>query len=187
MRARPRGPTYVPMTSRRALLLLPLAAALPAACTGVPAGVTPVAFDAERYLGTWYEIVRFDHSFERGLEQVQATYTKREDGRIGVLNQGTESATGRVRQATGTARFLQDSSTASLGVTFQWPFEGGYHVIRLDPDYRIALVVGPNDDYLWLLSRTPTLPDATVQEWLEFAEARGWPASRAIRVRQQAS
>lgn len=169
------------MSPRRAMLLLPL---LVAACTSVPDGITPVRFEAQRYLGTWYEIVRFDHRFERGLEQVKATYASNPNGTIAVLNQGTESATGRVRQARGTARFLQDPGTASLGVTFQWPFEGGYHVIRLDPEYRIALVVGPNPDYLWLLSRTPTLPDAVVRDWLAFAEARGWPAGKAIRVRQ---
>lgn len=172
------------MTRRRALLLSPL---LAAACTSVPDGITPVRFDAQRYLGTWYEIARFDHRFERGLEQVKATYASNPDGTIAVLNEGTESDSGRVRQARGTARFLTDPGTASLGVTFQWPFEGGYHVIRLDPEYRIALVVGPNRDYLWLLSRTPTLPDPVVQDWLAFAEARDWPAAKALRVRQVAS
>lgn len=161
-----------------------LAAGALAACTSVPSGVQPVAFDPARYLGTWYEIVRFDHRFERGLEQVTATYALNPDGTIAVVNRGVRSDTGEVREARGTARFLQGRDTASLGVTFQWPFEGGYHVIRLDPEYRIALVVGPDRDYLWLLSRTPTLPDAVVAEWLAFAEARGWPASQAIRVRQ---
>ena len=68
--------------------LLPLVAAATAAFLVVacssptpPRGVTVVNnFDAKRYLGTWYEIARFDHRFERGLEKVTATYSLRDDG-----------------------------------------------------------------------------------------------------------
>jgi apolipoprotein D and lipocalin family protein len=83
----------------------------------------------------------------------------------------------------GTARFLGNRETASLAVTFRWPFEGGYHVIRLDPDYRIALVSGPTRDYLWLLSRTPSLPEPVVTDWLETARRLGYPVDRIIRSR----
>jgi lipocalin len=49
-----------------------------AGCAGIPDGVQAVkGFDLNRYLGTWYEIARLDHSFERGLSRVQAEYTLR--------------------------------------------------------------------------------------------------------------
>jgi apolipoprotein D and lipocalin family protein len=88
---------------------------------------------------------------------------------------------GTERSVDGTARFLGDRNTASLAVTFRWPFEGGYHVIRLDPDY--PLVSGPTRDYLWLLSRTPTLPDPVIEDWLETARSLGYPTDRIIRSR----
>lgn len=54
-----------------------------------PKGVQPITnFDANRYLGKWYEIARLENWFERGLEQVSATYEKRNDGGIRVLNRG---------------------------------------------------------------------------------------------------
>ena len=54
-----------------------------------PKGVQPITnFDANRYLGKWYEIARLENRFERGLEQVSATYGKRNDGGIRVLNRG---------------------------------------------------------------------------------------------------
>ncbi len=166
--------------SRRGVLLAGAVAVLAAACTGAPDGVTPVRFDPDRYLGTWYEIARLDHRFQRGDVAATATYALNPDGSIAVTNRGWR-ADGTERAVTGRARFLGPRDVASLAVTFRWPFEGGYHVIRLDPDYRIALVSGPTRDYLWLLSRTPTLPEPVVQEWLAFAAGRGFPVERIIR------
>jgi apolipoprotein D and lipocalin family protein len=55
-------------------------------CTGIPEGVTAAdGFEVKRYLGTWHEITRFDHRFERGLKNISATYTLRDDGGINVL------------------------------------------------------------------------------------------------------
>lgn len=165
--------------SRRGVVAAVLALGL-AACTGVPEGVAPVRFDPDRYLGTWYEIARLDHRFQRGDVAATATYALNPDGTIAVTNRGWRPD-GTERSVRGRARFLGPRDVASLAVTFRWPFEGGYHVIRLDPEYRIALVSGPTRDYLWLLSRTPTLPEPVVQEWLAFAAARGYPVERIIR------
>ena len=54
---------------------------LTSACSEMPKGVNIVkSVDANQYLGTWYEIARLDHSFERDLEQVTAQYIKKADG-----------------------------------------------------------------------------------------------------------
>ncbi|MFQ3622044.1 MAG: lipocalin family protein [Acetobacteraceae bacterium] len=158
------------------------ALALAAGCTAVPEGVTPVRFDADRYLGTWYEIARLDHRFQRGDVAATATYALNPDGTIAVTNRGWRPD-GTERSVRGTARFLGPREVASLAVTFRWPFTGGYHVIRLDPDYRIALVSGPTRDYLWLLARTPELPEPVVEEWLAYAGERGFPVGAIIRSR----
>ena len=72
------------------------------ACTGVPEGVDPIAgFDQNRYLGTWYEIARLDHSFEHGLSEVSATYDVNPDGSISVLNRGFDQEEGEWREAEG--------------------------------------------------------------------------------------
>ena len=76
-------------------------------CTGIPEGIEPVTgFDQERYLGAWYEIARLDHSFERGLSEVTATYSTNPDGSIAVLNRGFDQEEGRWREAEGVARFV---------------------------------------------------------------------------------
>ena len=155
-------------------------------CSSVPRGIEPVAsFDLDRYLGTWYEIARLDHRFERGLSQVSADYSRRADGGIKVLNRGYNSATGEWKEATGRAYPLGSPQQGSLKVSFFWPFYAGYHVIELDQqDYNYALVSGPDRDYLWLLSRTPILDKAITQKLVDKATGLGFATSDLIFVDQ---
>lgn len=150
-----------------------------------PAGVRPVEpFAVDRYLGTWYEIARLDHPFERGLDHVTAQYILRSDGSIKVINSGFSAAKQRWKQSIGKARFLGSPQTASLTVSFFGPFYGGYHVIALDEDYRYALVAGPSRDYLWILSRTPTLDAQARQALLHTARKLNFPVDSLIWVKQ---
>jgi apolipoprotein D and lipocalin family protein len=78
-----------------------------ASCTGVPDGVVAVeGFELNRYLGTWYEIARLDHRFERGLTDVTANYAMRDDGGVRVLNRGYDEESGEWREAEGKAYFV---------------------------------------------------------------------------------
>ena len=130
------------------------------ACTGMPEGVEPVTgFDKSRYLGTWHEIARLDHSFERDLVDVTAEYSLRDDGAVRVINSGTDSTTGERKVAEGHAKFVGDDGTAHLKVSFFGPFYGSYIVFELDPDYRYAFVAGYNTNYLWLLARETNISE----------------------------
>jgi apolipoprotein D and lipocalin family protein len=163
----------------RFLLLLPIL--LTGGCTGVPEGIEPVrGFDAERYLGTWHEIARLDHSFERGLEQVTATYSRRKDAGIAVLNRGFDPAKDVWKTAEGRAYFKSDPDVASLKVSFFGPFYGGYHVFELDPEYRWAMISGPNRDYLWILARQPQLPAEILGDLITKAQAAGFETDALI-------
>ncbi len=157
-----------------------------AGCAVTPNGITPVEnFDVDRYLGTWYEIARLDHRFERGLSRVSATYSKRPDGGIDVLNRGLDSETGKWKEAKGRAYFISDPHVARLKVTFFWPFYGGYNVIALDrEDYAHALVCGPNRNYLWILARTRQLDETVIQQLTAKAERLGFDTSQLIFVDQ---
>lgn len=161
------------------LLLLPIL--LTTGCTGVPEGIEPVrGFDAERYLGTWHEIARLDHSFERGLEQVTATYSRREDAGLAVLNRGYDPAKEVWKTAEGRAYFQSAPDVASLKVSFFGPFYGGYHVFALDPDYRWAMISGPTREYLWILARQPQLPAEILEDLIVKARAGGFETGALI-------
>lgn len=148
-----------------------------------PEGVSPITnFDANRYLGKWYEVARLENRFERGLEQVSATYGERNDGGLSVLNRGYDPVKDVWKESEGKAYFTGTPTTAALKVSFFGPFYGGYNVIALDDSYQYALVSGPNRDYLWILSRTPTIPDSVKQNYLNIARELSFPVDQLLWV-----
>ena len=172
--------------TRRTSVLLLLTTLL-AGCTGIPDGVTPVRdFDLERYLGTWYEIARLDHRFERGLTEVSAEYSWRADGGVMVVNRGFDADSGDWKESIGRAYLLEAPDTGRLKVSFFGPFYGAYNIIALDrQDYQFAMVAGPDTSYLWILSRTPQLPQATVEQLVAQAQQLGFPVEELIFVDQR--
>ncbi|XTZ38000.1 lipocalin family protein [Salmonella enterica] len=165
-----------------------VAAFLASACSSPtpPAGVTVVKnFNTQRYLGKWYEIARFDHRFERGLEQVTATYSLRDDGGLTVINRGYNPDREMWQQTIGKAYFTGDPRTAALKVSFFGPFYGGYNIIALDDDYRYALVCGPDRDYLWILSRTPDIPEEVKKQLLDAATRQGFAVEKLLWIKQR--
>jgi apolipoprotein D and lipocalin family protein len=167
---------------RTIIVLLILATA---GCIGMPENVTPVkGFELQRYLGHWYEIARLDHSFERGLEKVQATYSRNPDGSVRVINRGFDPASNRWKEAVGRATFISDSDTGRLKVSFFGPFYGSYNIIALDQrHYSYALVCGPDKSYLWILAREPRLEASIQTELISQAKALGFETNRLILVR----
>ena len=153
------------------------------ACAGIPEGIEPVDnFELEPYLGTWYEIARLDHSFQRGMSNVTANYSVREDGGVAVLNRGYRAEKGEWAEAQGKAYFIGDPSIGRLKVSFFGPFYGSYNVFELGDNYEYAMVAGPDRSYLWILAREPRLPQAMLDELLSKAEAAGYDTSELILV-----
>ena len=142
--------------------------------------------DLGRYLGKWYEIASFPQWFQRGCVASTATYSRRPDGRIGVLNECRDgSFDGELRRNEGVAWVADDGgSLAKLKVQFFWPFRGDYWIIDLDPEYRYAAVGHPSRNYLWILARTPNLDPVSHQELSARLEAQGYDLSRLRRTPQ---
>lgn len=140
-------------------------------------------FDLNRYLGKWYEIARFNHRFERGLEGVTAEYSIEKDGKIRVLNCGHKgSVNGEKKCTVGKAH--PSSQTGQLRVAFFLFFYSDYNILELEPSYQWALVGSSTDKYLWILSRTPHLPKETLDSILAKARQRGYDTSKLIFVQQ---
>jgi len=172
----------------RIILALTIAALIISGCstTGEKSANRPTVarMDIDRYLGTWYEIARFDHRFERDLVGVTATYELRSDGRIDVLNAGFKgSLDGKRKTARGVARIPDSARPGRLQVTFFLWFWADYLILELDAEnYQYALVGSAGDDYLWILSRSPQMDDATYQMLLHRARELGYDISRLIEV-----
>ena len=141
--------------------------------------------DLDRYLGTWYDIASFPQPFQRGCTATTATYTRRPDGQIDVLNRCRRgSLDGKETSATGRARVVDRATNAKLEVSFFRPFWGDYWIVGLGPNYEYAVVGHPSRDYLWILSRTPTLDRATYDGILARLRAQGYEVERLNRTLQ---
>lgn len=155
-------------------------ALLMAGCTGVPEGITPVqGFELKRYLGAWHEAARLDHSFERGLTHISATYSLRDDGSVKVLNRGWDAARGKWKEAEGRALLVGASSEGRLKVSFFGPFYGAYNIIALDPE-RYSMICGPDRSYFWILSREPKLDPKTLEMLVSRARELGFATDQLI-------
>ena len=170
---------------RYVLPILATSLLLSGCLTGVPDGLEPIEdFEVTRYTGTWYELYRLDHSFERGLSHVTANYTLMDDNSVRVVNMGMRPD-GSMDTAVGRALFQGDPTVGSLKVSFFGPFYGGYHIIALDKvNYSYAMVAGPNFDYLWILSRSPQLDQTIIDSLITQAEEGGFPIEDLIEVDQ---
>lgn len=148
---------------------------------------TVTGVELNRYLGKWYEIARFDHSFERGLVGVTATYSLRPDGKIKVLNEGYKnSLDGKHKRAVGKAKIPDPNDLSKLKVSFFLNFYADYLIMELDQvSYQYAIIGSKSDNFLWILSRTPTLPDTTYQMLLDRASSRGYNIKALIKVPQR--
>ena len=176
-----------PLPLRLLALMFTTIALLTACATSSPppgiAAVTP--FDLQRYQGQWFELARLDHIFERGLTDASALYQPQADGSVRVVNRGFDPAKGEWREVIGKALFTGAPTTGSLKVSFFGPFYGGYHVAALDPDYRWALVVGPDRGYCWVLAREKRLSPNTKTAILARAKALGIDTNALIWVSQE--
>ena len=163
-----------------------LTAVLQSGCAGAPDGVEVVTdFELNRYLGTWYEIARLDHRFERGMSQVTANYSMRDDGGVSVVNRGYQISSEEWEEATGKAYFVGAPDIGQLKVSFFGPFYGGYNIMELDKDdYQYALVAGPNRSYLWILARSPKLDQETLDALVSKAKNANFPTEELIYVDQ---
>ncbi|MEM5536555.1 lipocalin family protein [Neptuniibacter pectenicola] len=154
-------------------------------CVGIPEGIEPVRnFDSKRYLGIWYEVARLDHSFERGLEQVTAEYSMRNDGGIKVVNRGFNTESYIWEEAEAKAYFVNENNIAHLKVSFFGPFYGSYIIFDLGIDYEYALVTSTSKSYFWLLSRSTTIDNKLKIDLIRRIEKLGFETEDMIFVNQ---
>lgn len=141
--------------------------------------------DIDKYLGRWYEIARFPHSFEKNLVGVTATYSLRKDGKIRVVNQGYKGTLdGKQSTAEGKAKIPDPNDPSRLKVSFFLFFYGDYYVMELDEDYGWAMIGSSTPDFFWILSRTPQMDEKVYQNLLENARERGYNLEKLIKVDQ---
>lgn len=146
---------------------------------------TVAAVELNKYLGKWYEIARFDQSFQTGCGSVTAEYSLRGNGKINVVNT-CKYENGTVKKAKAIASVVDKKTNAKLKVSFVpflnrfGLFAGAYWVIGLGQNYEFAVIGGPDRKTLWFLSRTPKLSPEKFAELKQIAESQGYDLSKLM-------
>ena len=135
--------------------------------------------DLKKYLGTWYEIARYEHSFEKDCKNVTATYSLKENNEIKVINKCTNSINNKTKEAIGSA-YSTDETNTKLKVSFFWPFYGDYWILDIDNDYTYALIGEPSRKYFWILSREKQLSSNLKKEILNKLPNYGYDTKSLI-------
>jgi apolipoprotein D and lipocalin family protein len=149
-----------------------------------PLAVVP-SVDLARYMGVWYEIASFPQKFQKGCHCTKAEYSMTGKGYVRVLNScSKDSAAGKVKRAEGKAFVVEGSNNAKLKVQFFWPFRGDYWIIELASDYSHVVVGDPSRKYLWILARTPRIPDVLYKEIVARTAAKGFDVSKLVLMDQ---
>ncbi|WP_372794001.1 lipocalin family protein [Pontiella sp.] len=141
-------------------------------------------FSPERYMGVWYEAVRYPHRFEKGMSSVSAAYTLNDDGTINVLNRGFVDAAAEWKEIEGVAKPKGADNIGWLKVSFFKPFYASYKIVYLNEDYTRVIVAGPTYSYLWIMSRSPGLPAGELETLIGLAEGMGYERGKMIIVDQ---
>jgi lipocalin len=161
------------------------------ACTSKPVNsqqtMKTVSFvDINRYMGTWYEVARFPHSFEKNLVGVTATYRLKENGKVEVINQGYKNTLdGKLSRAKAFAKQPNPNEPGRLKVYFFWPFGADYLILDLDPHYQWALVGSSSPNFLWILSRTPQMDAELYKSIVDKAHSLGYNVEKLELVKQK--
>lgn len=146
--------------------------------------------DASQFLGTWYEIARLDHGYERGLDNVTTHYELQEDGSFSVINKGYNRQDEKWDTTKGKAHFVETAheDTSYLGklkISFPDFSNNAYNIIALDKVYyNYMMVSGGNKKALWVLSRTPELTYPIKQHIVSLARRLGFATDTLIYVNQ---
>ena len=145
------------------------------ASSGEPLKSVPY-ISLDKYLGKWYEIARYENSFEEGCVGATAEYWMEEET-LRIINRCFDEKGLERDYAKGRAHVVENSGNSQLRVTFFWPFYGNYWVIKLAEDYRYAIVGEPSRKYLWNLARDKVLNAEDTRDILNALPTLGYDAS----------
>jgi len=155
-------------------------------CGSAPTIPTVETLDLERFMGDWYVIASIPTVFEKDAFNAVESYRLDEDGTVETtfqFNKGGFDGPEKVYQSR--AFVLDRTSNAHWGMQFVWPFKAEYRVVFLSEDYSLTMIGRSKRDYVWIMARAPSIPDADYARLLALLESYGYDIRRVQKVPQQ--
>ena len=148
--------------------------------------IPPVAnVDLPRFMGDWYVIAHIPTFLEKNAYDAVESYALRDDGKIQTTyrqRKGGFDAPIDVMRPVGTVR--PGTNNAVWGMQFVWPIKAEYVIVHVDADYTQTIIGRSARDYVWIMARTPRIPEADYAAHVERLKALGYDIAKLRRVPQ---
>jgi apolipoprotein D and lipocalin family protein len=174
------------MSMKKTLFSLSGAALLAGCQAGLPPLETVDYVDLERFMGDWYVIANIPTFVEKGAHNAVESYRLDEDGTIATtFSFRKDGFDGPVKEYQPRGFVRDTESNAEWGMQFVWPFKGDYRIIYLNDDYSVTVIGRNKRDYVWLMARTPQMPDDQFEEAVAFIASVGYDVTKLERIPQR--
>jgi len=142
--------------------------------------------DIPRFMGDWYVIANIPTFIEKGAHNAIESYKLANDGSIETtFTFRAGSFEGEAKRYTPRG-FVQDkTSNAVWGMQFLWPIKSDFRIVYLTPDYAQTVIGREKRDYVWIMARTPSIPDTEYAGIVEFLGRQGYDVSQIQKVPQR--
>lgn len=144
----------------------------------------PGVVDLPRFMGRWYVIGSIPTFLERGAVDATENYALRPDGTVDI-DFRYRTSPGDSEQTLGSRGFVESGDNVVWGVQFIWPIRADYRIAWLSPDYSQVIVAREKRDFVWIMARTPTLPQADYEAMVQRVGTMGYDTAQLKRVPQR--
>lgn len=170
----------------RAIILVAVAAAAAGCASKGPEMKTVDYVDIERFMGPWYVIANIPTFLEKGAHNAVETYSLNEDGTIATtFTFRADGFDGKHKEYNPKGFVLDETTNARWGMRFIWPIKADYRIVHLDDDYSTTIIGRQARDFVWLMARTPQIPEDEYQELVAYIDTLGYDVSQIQRVPQR--
>ena len=158
-------------------------------CAGCAAQQEPLEtveyVDLERFMGDWYVIATIPTFLEKGAHNAVETYALDDDGSIDTTFVFRKDGFDGKRKEYNPRGFIRNTETnAEWGMQFIWPVKADYRVVYLTEDYSQTVIARNKRDYVWLMARTPQIPESDYESIRAMIGDMGYDLDKLIRIPQ---
>ena len=156
------------------------------ACSSAPTLPVAEKVDLERFMGDWYVIANIPTRPEKGAHNAVESYRLDADGSIATTFTFREDAFDGPERVMRPRGFVRDrESNAVWGMQFVWPIKAEYLIAHVDADYTETIIARSSRDYVWIMARTPQIPEADYQQIVTFLKEQGYDVDKIQKVPQR--
>ena len=142
--------------------------------------------ELDRFMGDWFVIANIPTRMERGAHNAVETYRLADDGSIETTFSFRDGDfEGEAKRYSFRGYVRDEATNAEWGMELFWPIALDYRIAYVDENYTETIIARERRDFVWIMSRTPELPESRYAALLERVASLGYDVGDVERVPQR--